>query len=194
MAKATASAPSVVLQPSDGARMSVAIDVAIGMSSLYLLLALIVSTFQELIASWTGKRATDLYAAIEKMLQAQHTQALYGHALIRNLRKDPQGNDKKGNPSYIPAKTFALALIDVLQGEKTLSQASGADRILVGASELIDKIQVLSLREALQSLVADARRTADRFDDDGVVLSRAIETWFNDRMARASGWRRPRDR
>ena len=168
--------------------MSTAIDVAIGMSFLYLLLALIVMSVQELIASWTSSRATDLYAAIEKMLQAERTKSLYSHPLIKNLRKEPKGVDMAGNPSYICSRTFALALVDVLQGERKASEATGAGGVLAGAEQLIDEIEVPEIRRALQALAADARRTADRLDDDVVVVTKAIETWFNDRMARASGW------
>ena len=48
--------------------MSTALDVAIGLVLLYLLLALLVTTVQELLASIFSWRAKNLYAAIEDML------------------------------------------------------------------------------------------------------------------------------
>ena len=56
------------------------------------------------------------------------------------------------------------------------------------ASSIVGQIKVPSVRQALEALVADARRRADQLDDEVMVATKAIEDWFNDRMARAGGW------
>jgi hypothetical protein len=49
--------------------MSIVVDVAIGVVFLYLLLALLVTTVQEFLASVLRMRSTNLYNAIEGMLK-----------------------------------------------------------------------------------------------------------------------------
>jgi hypothetical protein len=180
--------------------MGLAIDVAIGLAFLYLLLALVVTTTQELIATYFNWRAKDLYAAIESMLQDAKTKAsdgkpaasvvsqLFGHSLLKNLRKDPKSAQIGHGPSYIPSLTFAAALLDVLQAKRKPSQASGASDVVAGAEQLIAEIAVPELKQPLLALVRTTREKLDQFDSEIAVVTAAVETWFNDRMARASGW------
>jgi hypothetical protein len=81
-----------------------------------------------------------------------------------------------------------LALLDVLQGRKTASEAGGVDEVLLDASQAIDKIEVIEVKVALQTLLKNATRTAGKLDDELGAVTKAIEAWFDDRMARASGW------
>jgi hypothetical protein len=180
--------------------MSLAIDVAIGLAFLYLLLALVVTTTQELIATYLNWRAKDLYAAIESMLQEAKTEAsadkpaasvvsqLFAHSLLKNLRKDPKSTQIGHGPSYIPSLTFAAALLDVLQAKRKPSQATGASDVVAGAEQLVAEIAIPKLKEPLLALVRATRGKLDEFDSEIAVVTAAIETWFNDRMARASGW------
>src|SRR3954466_10443930 len=114
--------------------MTTALDVAIGLVFMYLLLALMVSTLQELIAGLFSLRAKQLYTAIEGMLHdpsatvesaegSALVQKLYTNPLVANLsqREFKMASTKAlsmgdGLPSYIPSKTFALALLGVLKG------------------------------------------------------------------------------
>jgi hypothetical protein len=181
--------------------MSVALDVGIGVVFLYLLLALMVTTCQELIATTLNLRAKHLYDAIAGMLETAGkggtslAQQLYEHPLIRNLVNEElelPGNKPtlagKGLPSYIPSKTFALALIDVLRKERGLTEVTGADRILASAGEVVTTLPKGRLKDALSILVADAELLGQNVDARSQLVSSRIEGWFNDRMARASGW------
>jgi len=182
--------------------MGVALDVAIGVTFLYLLLALMVTTIQELSASLFSLRAKQLYQAIASMLVGVQKgtgrplcDALYNHPLIRNL-VDSELKLKKGKPSlfgsglpsYIPSATFALALVDVLRGERTATAALGARDVLDTASTLAQDLPPGELRQALTLLVSDANAAAANLDERSALVTRRIEAWFNDRMARASGW------
>lgn len=91
-------------------------------------------------------------------------------------------------PSYIPSKTFALALIDVLRRTKPASEATGARETLVSVREAIDKIQNPDLQRTLRVFCDKATLIEDRLDQEGTSLSESIEDWFNDRMSRVSGW------
>lgn len=196
--------------------MSNALDVAIGVVFVYLLLALIVTTVQELISTLLSFRANDLYAAIELMLKGDSdddlTKArelagkLYQHPLIKNLVKearpaDPSWLDRVrgvGMPSYIPSRTFALALLDVLQHEqsgdpKDHKLISGLEELFLNARNIVEKAQVGG--DLKRSLLLTLDRAKDRATLDALAATQAvaaasdrIEGLFNDRMARAGGW------
>ncbi|HKO92177.1 MAG TPA: hypothetical protein VJU61_13530 [Polyangiaceae bacterium] len=187
--------------------MGAILDVAIGLIFLYLLLALVATTVQELVASVLRLRAKNLYDALEGMLKGEVElgaggtakkriiQALYEHPLIRNLcRTAPQFQDgklvsRRALPSYIPSRTFALALLDVLRGDTAAAQAVGAREVLLKAGGTLDRITNNDdLRRNLKLLLADAAVPLDKLDEAAAHASRCVETLFNDRMARASGW------
>lgn len=178
--------------------MGTALDVAIGLSFLYLLLALLVTTLQELGASLLRLRAKQLFQAIEGMLKEGTSspiiQKLYAHPLIANLaEKDLELVKGKlpmfgaGLPSYIPSKNFAIALLDVLQGQP-VSDASGIEKGLASARAAVAKIQVAKLRDALNVLLDETERVEKNVDKQFAEFSLQVESWFNDRMVRASGW------
>lgn len=179
--------------------MSLALDVGIGLIFLYLLLALLVTTLQELVATLLSLRAKHLFDAIQGMFRddgaATLVQKLYDHPLIKNLseaagsvgltaRKSLLGS---GLPSYIPSKTFAIALLDVLKGED-LGKAVGADDALARIRSLIASVEQPTIKHTLQLLLEDAERVEQDVNQRAKVFSERVEGWFNDRMARASGW------
>jgi hypothetical protein len=126
---------------------------------------------------------------------ASWTQQLYDHPLIKGLYK-------KGNgPSYIPSRTFALALTDLVLPKELTTGASTATadqlRTAVGASPAPDHIKQvfrLMINEAERSSV-----TGKMLQLQGVVdlqkldtllnqTHQHIEIWFNQSMERVSGW------
>lgn len=183
-----------------GGRMSVALDVAIGLAFLYMSLALVVTTLQEMIASFWRIRAGHLYNVIAGMLDDDKVKKLFEHPLMRNLTNEKLklvGKElswrKKGVPSYIPSKTFALALIDVLRDEKHLTQVLGASEVMADAATIIADLPEGSIiKKQLTLLVADAQKLGNSVDERARLVSERIEGWFNDRMARASGWYKQR--
>jgi len=111
-----------------------AIDVAIGLVLLYLILALMCSTLQKFIAGLLSLRAKHLYSAIGAMLDDQkHTglaKKFYDHARIRSLAP------LSTLPSYIPSETFAHTLIDLAASDdKVLSSESLASLIKYAAGD-----------------------------------------------------------
>ena len=107
------------------------VDVAIGIVFIYLLLSLMCSAANEIIELLLKKRAIDLERGIREMLAPgtgsgtnDIVQKLYDHALINNLFGKRYQDSKIASwrryiwrtqlPSYIPARSFALALMDLV--------------------------------------------------------------------------------
>ena len=230
------------------------LDVAIGMAFIYLLLSLIASTVQEIIASVLQTRSANLERGIRSLFSGGELangvpfiDRLYRHGLIMGLYRehiDPAGkvvkkvspyrnwlrrlfriqpsstipdvSDPFYLPAYIPTRTFAIALLDILKVEaekaKTVPQppsengitADPANAVTPGFTDPLqpigDYLETLCVRqkvagsptayaaaEAMLSLLRDAR------DIDGAIppiekFRCHLENWYNDSMDRASGW------
>jgi len=167
---------------------STILDVAIGMIFVYLLLSLICSAANELIEARLKNRAKDLELGIRNLLGDQKlSDRLYGHALIAGLfSKD------RGKPSYIPSRTFSLALLNLLTSSglsPSSDQASGSPanpiaNPIASAREAVDKLSNtgsgVRLKQALSALLDDAQDDIDKF-------RRNIEHWYDAAMDRVSG-------
>lgn len=173
--------------------MSNVLDLAIGLSFLYLLLALLVTTVQELIASVLELRGKNLHDALEGVLVGEAKaggpaplnllEKVYDHPLIKNLQGKPWLRSKLRLPSYIPSKTFAVALLDVLRGDNENA------KLLAGASVALGKLEGHDdLKRTLQLVFEHAQSATNDAEEQLALVTAGIEDWFNDRMARASGW------
>ena len=144
------------------------LDVAIGIVFVYLLVSLIVTAANELIAAVFKMRGRVLWQGLCTLLptKSNFARKIYEHPLIEGL-------SAARRPSYIPSRTFALALLDVVSG--------GTGEILKGKA-LEAKIDLLSedLRRPLKLLLDESKGNLDHFKTQ-------IEVWFNEAMARVSG-------
>lgn len=142
----------------------VLLEIAIGTVFIYLLMSLFVSAAAEVIEALLKRRAGALIRGICEMLSepggdqasqqktARWLSGIYSHALIRSLYrglgekttvsawKDQFDNRLQGPlPSYIPARSFALALIDMVFVEHEAIAAAKAKAeagaVLGGAPE-----------------------------------------------------------
>jgi hypothetical protein len=111
---------------------STILDVAIGLIFVYLLLSLLCSAANEIVELLLKKRAIDLERGIRELLDPgsdtgtpDSVQAFYNHPLINSLFGGKYDHWRITNPfarkmmrtplpSYIPARTFALALMDLI--------------------------------------------------------------------------------
>ncbi len=152
---------------------STILDVAVAIVFIYLLLSLVVSAINELIAALLKSRATNLVKGIQALLQDPSQTGwvarLYEHPLIESL------SPPNSKPSYIPSRTFALALLDLIapatiDGSRTLAD------LKTGMANLPE-----SLQRTLTTLLEESQHDVDR-------LKTQIEIWFNNGMDRASGW------
>lgn len=165
------------------------LDIAIGLIFIYLILALTCTAINELFAGWLDRRSKNLVMGIRSLLEPsnaaegqpaeQAEQGLvsqfYAHPLITALQ------ERGAPPSYIPSRTFALTLLDIIApsspgGPKTISDIRKAVEGLPQNS---------GLRRSLLVLIDEA-------GDDVNKVQKNLEVWFNNSMDRVSGWYKKR--
>ena len=177
--------------------MPAILDVAIGVVFVFLLFSLVVSALNEVILSYLDKRAEFLKQGISELFRDSGATKPAGktfisvdnflqHGLITVLSRgkyragdsaappDPKASATAGVPSYIPGKSFVLALVSLV--------TEGKDPKALG--DLRPTIEALGnheLKETLLSLYDDARGSLDHFKAN-------IENWFNESMDRVGGW------
>lgn len=142
------------------------LDVAIGLVFLFLMLSLICSAASEIIEIVLKQRSKQLERGIQELV-GDHGNALvvaiYSHGLVNGLyRGTYELASKRGTlPSYIPAKNFAMALIDLMR---------------TGSAELSPNVK-------------DAIRAFDQVSGSDLAdLQQHLEEWYNSAMDRVSGW------
>ncbi len=214
------------------------------MAFVYLLLSLIASVLQEMIAAILQLRPANLLRGIRSLFSGDSiwgkdlVDSLYTHGLIRGLYPDPQEDlkerqpavaaggapaapegagiaaqtsapvgssmlngvralvlglapvkwkegvrgisDQKLLPSYIPSRTFAMAIVDMLNEHKT----TGADTMKSITQSLADHNWQYRDNKAVQAMYALALNA----NGDLQAFQRNLENWYNDSMDRASGW------
>ena len=182
------------------------LDVSIGLIFLYMMTSLLVTIVQEGVATMMQLRARNLFDAIENLIDDPALQEqpaykelvvdLYRHPLMQSLYRHDRPADKSSPaefmrtaalPSYIPSRTFAIALLDVLRG-KHATEATGISHVLADAGEAISKLPDSKLKKTLTLLVADGESLGVTVDQKAQAVSERVESWFNDAMSRASGW------
>ncbi len=94
--------------------VSTILDVAIGISFVFMLLSVIASAVTEAISGILSLRSVTLRQGIERLLKDRTlTDKVYAHPLVDGLTKDDDSD-----PSYIHSDLFARALVDAVVGWK----------------------------------------------------------------------------
>lgn len=157
---------------------STILEVAIGVTFVYLLLATLCSTVNEWIAAALNARASNLKKAIAGLLNDQKVQdgrdflqVFYAHPIITGLMKDHE------HPAYIPANLFAGCVMDIatagVQGSITFADLESGIKALPEGD----------VRTALLAVIQNAQGNLGKAQQN-------IENWFDSAMDRASGWYR----
>jgi hypothetical protein len=162
---------------------SVLLEIFIGLAFVYLLLAVICSALSEWIARIFAMRSKNLEAGIRNLLQDPGlVEELYQHPLLKSFYR--QGwfdklRNRRGGPSYIPSRAFALALLDIAAP----ADPQGHPKDFEGVRDAVDKCNLLSdkMKTALLVLIDEAAGDLRRAREN-------IENWFDDTMNRVSGW------
>jgi len=169
---------------------STILEVAIGLLFVYLLLSLLCSAVAEYIEAKFNNRAKYLKEGITLLLNdtagggVDLAAQLYAHGLVR-----PFYRDGTKLPSYIPARTFALALWNIAStaAEDGSGSAAGGGAAGVTAdlkavrAAVATKLPNQELRTALLTLIDEAQGDIEK-------ARRNIEEWYDGMMDRVSGW------
>lgn len=151
------------------------LEVAIGLAFVYLLLSLICSAVNEWIASLFKMRSITLEKGIKNLLNdPNEAKRLYEHPLIKVLYRG------EGKPSYIPSRTFALALLDIVVPASPDGKPKTLDEV---RNAVVTKLPDPDneMRKALLILINEA-------GDNLMKVQKNIEHWFDSAMDRVSGW------
>ncbi|MGZ5436846.1 MAG: hypothetical protein ACXWID_02705 [Pyrinomonadaceae bacterium] len=154
------------------------IDVAIGMVFVYLLLSLVCSAANELIETFLKNRAKKLEAGIRSLLNNDAlADQIYKHPLV-------SGYFDKRKPSYIPSRTFAQALLNVVAPSATADTVTSPNAVQAvrdTVANLPDNHAAASIKDALLALIDDAQGDINK-------LRLNIQNWYDGAMDRVSGW------
>ena len=194
------------------------LDVILGLSFVYLLLSLICSAVNEYIAGITNRRGKILIDGLERLLDDAGDPNLrtefFQHRLIRSMYTPGRGG-KLRPPSYIPARTFAMALLDVVENRAPAADGAAAARAVddpahptTNAKQTIRQMLELMKEDALDDVVQQVTTEADKVTDvvplpqsvrrqarNKLAVTRtelqklhdSVEVWFNNSMDRVSG-------
>jgi hypothetical protein len=118
------------------------LEIAIGVIFVYLVLSLICTAINEAIATLRNKRGKSLFEGIKNLLNDPTftglAQQVYSHGLVDGMSKGASDEKTRNRrPSYLPSKTFSLALLDILSAHGVVSAAHGA--ALTQAEEAYNK-------------------------------------------------------
>ena len=161
------------------------LDVVVGLAFIFFLFAVLASVIQECIAGFFGLRARMLEQGLRNMLASGTDMTLvsdfYQHPLIETLyRGDVTAGDlgkgglrRTKGPSYVSPNAFATFLLD------NLTPTDGGASLSDLSKELATLPQ--PFRDRLTPLVKAA-------GDDVDAFRHSIEVWYDNTMARVSGW------
>jgi hypothetical protein len=145
------------------------LDIVIGMIFVFLMLSLVCSGANEFIEALLKNRAKYLERGIGELLgDPKNTtgfiKVLYNHGLVNSLFKGRyEDNNQTDLPSYIPARNFALAVMDLARNPPAGMKLPG------------------NLETALRTF-------QDAAAGDAAKYQASLENWFDSSMDRVSGW------
>jgi hypothetical protein len=168
------------------------LDVAIGIVLVYALLSVVCSSVHELLEAFLKNRAADLEKGVRELLGGDNSwvKALYEHPLVFGLFPGDYVAGHLANlPSYIPARNFALAVMDLVAPADAMGPGSGVGGATPPNANVTSFSPALpGLRQSLvTSTLPDKPRRAlltlvDAAGSDPAKSRENIEAWFNSAM------------
>jgi hypothetical protein len=146
---------------------------AISMAFLFLMLSAASSAIQEIVANLFRWRATTLESGLAGLLMSPEFKDLvYKQPLIQGLCSPGLGGPYSRRPSYIPATTLALAILQTAQEQGLKLDPAATPASQPGGFETTEKL--------LSALLRDCKDITEQ--------RIRLEHWFNQSMERVSGW------
>lgn len=131
------------------------LDVAIGLTFVFLLVSLLVTIANEMVAAAFLSRATWLKKGITQLLGSTWMKKLYAHPLIQGTTATGIIAKKAVGPSYIPSRAYATVLLNLVAGQDgAVSTARAA------LQNILDQFptntgSVASLKDAIRMAIDD---------------------------------------
>jgi hypothetical protein len=147
-----------------------ALDIAIALVLMYLLISIMVTVVNEMLATVVKLRASTLRGALQKMIDDPTLRdEFYRNGLIAGTEDALKGQ----HVSYLSGQTFALAILGSLDPTKPIP-------VFADAKSAIETMQDTNIRDALLAQLALA-------DNDLQKLRDGIAGWFDSAMDRVGG-------
>jgi hypothetical protein len=172
---------------------STVLDVAIGLALIFLMLSLVASALREAVEAIVKSRAVQLERGIRTLLDDAVGNGLaktfYEHPLVYSLY--PRAYEVKGwrfrggnLPSYIPARNFAVALLDMaIRGPNVgpyAAQQTSPALTLPALRASVQRIPSLFVQQAMLSAIDSAQ-------GDVMRVQKNLEEWYDSAMDRVAG-------
>jgi hypothetical protein len=182
--------------------VSAVLDIALGLSFVFLLFSLAVSRINETITTALKLRYKGLASGIAAMVGQGDgllsVDKVLGHELIQPLQQAAKGfpgvsfmrksaaagtglqrdaSSATRGISYLPARTFSAVVLDLLAP----ADPAVPDPLAQASTAISGLDPHNPARAPLMRMMTDAQGDRDKF-------RQSIEHWFDDTMARASGW------
>ncbi|HWR31631.1 MAG TPA: hypothetical protein VN631_17575, partial [Negativicutes bacterium] len=169
---------------------STILDVFVGLIFIYLILSLICTQINELIAATIKLRAKTLEGAIFSILNNRElVSEIYKNSIVQGSAHSGNapayiGVFESNKPSYISSQSIAFAFMDVVQARCPTDR--GIDvRSVAGMITCAEQLPDGDLKNAIFAIAQKAQNDVNKFRSD-------LEDWFDDSMARVTGWYKKR--
>ncbi|HEU5046223.1 MAG TPA: hypothetical protein VFT64_00095 [Rickettsiales bacterium] len=147
-----------------------ALDVAIGLIMMYLVLSLFCTVINEYIAAFLQLRAKTLKQSIVKLLDVPSLLAdFYDHGLIDGSRSASRDR----HMSYLSSQNFAMALLDSLDSKKAMPQFADIEHAVC---HLPDS----NIRDALLTQIMQSNQDMKKLRDN-------VAAWYDHMMDHVTG-------
>ncbi len=169
------------------------LDVALGLSFIFFLFSVLVSTTSEMFLSWTNARGKMLWKAISHLLpqsshgkDAEPLKDFVQHPLMTGMHRHTSADASvaKHFPSYLSSAQFSQVLMDMLESKGTAEQAETRwEQIQKGITQL-----PADSRGSLRALSRDAERNLLPGQEPMGVFQFLAGQWYDAMMDRTTGW------
>ena len=170
------------------------LDVAIGLVLIFLMLSLIASAIREAVEGYVKSRAVELERGIRSLLDDPTglgmAKSLYEHPLVSSLYPGTYQvieNRFRGKtlPTYIPARNFAVAVLDMATrgtdvGDVYAAQQTDPVMSIPALRASAQRIPSAFVQRALLSAIDSAHGNVARVQTN-------LEAWYDSAMDRVSG-------
>jgi hypothetical protein len=171
---------------------SAILEVAIGLTVVYIVFSLACTAINEFIANLLRLRAIQLEKGILSLFQGDSAKVfskdLYNHPLVKSIAEAPSMLDgllgQPGKPSYIPANTFVTALLDLSANPPPAGGGASPNTTPLPTTTVAMRKMIDNLPAEVKSVLSPVVQTAGS-DMDKARAN--LEAWYDTAMDRVSG-------